>query len=139
MDTKFKKGQHVVCKYHGDNGDLVVGRIESVRSSGEIVLYNLVTGGRSLKSASVLGLRNVVVPKVKAVALLKYANNKKELRERAVALADNERRNPTKGSVQLSLVYSARTSIDAVVQSFRALSSQDQARALEEIRARGMA
>lgn len=68
-DAHFKKGQYVVCRYDGDNGDLIVGKVESVRSNGEVLLTNLLTNGHSVKSHAVLVARNKIVPKKVALHL----------------------------------------------------------------------
>lgn len=63
-DKVFRKGQYVLCRYHGNNGDLVAGRIESVRrSGGTVVLTNMLTGKESVKRTHILSARNLVVPK----------------------------------------------------------------------------
>jgi hypothetical protein len=55
---KFKKGQYVLSKCHGDNGDLIAGVIVSVRSSGDVILENLLTFARAVKKATVLNGRD---------------------------------------------------------------------------------
>jgi hypothetical protein len=74
MKTAHKKGQHVVCRYGlsdgKSNGDLVVGRIESVRTNGDVILTRLPEGTRAVKGADVLSSRNVVVTKREAEEVL---------------------------------------------------------------------
>ena len=62
----MKKGQYYAARFHGQNGDLVVGRIESVRKNGDIILTNMLTGNRSVKKATVLSHRNHQVTKTEA-------------------------------------------------------------------------
>lgn len=62
MKSKYRKGQYVLCKFKGNNGDLIAGRVESVRWNGKIILTNLLTDSPSTKDASVLDARNTVVP-----------------------------------------------------------------------------
>lgn len=59
----FKKNQHVIISTRGENGDLIVGRIDSVRNAGHVVGTNLLTDRPFTKQASVLADRNVIVPK----------------------------------------------------------------------------
>lgn len=42
--------QYYAAKYNGSNGDLIVGRVKSVRSNGDVILTNLLTGNRSTKA-----------------------------------------------------------------------------------------
>lgn len=86
----LKKGQHVVCKYNGsNNGDLIVGRVESVRTNGDIILTNLLTGSRSTKKEAVLRRRNRIVSKKQAtlvVACFKQSGDRAKARKVAVSL-----------------------------------------------------
>jgi len=67
----YRKGQFVICKYEGDNGDLIVGCVESVRTGGQIVLKNLLSQGPpSIKNEKVLLERNLVVPKEVALSVV---------------------------------------------------------------------
>lgn len=68
--SPFKKGHYYVARYKGNNGDLIVGRIKSVRSNGEIVLVNLLTEKNSVKKAEVLRRRNKRVTMGHAVAVV---------------------------------------------------------------------
>lgn len=68
---ELRKNNYVLCKYRGDNGDLIAGRVVSVRRNGEVVLENLLTGHRSLKSIKVLEKRNVKVTKKAASRVLR--------------------------------------------------------------------
>lgn len=67
MRSSYRKGQYIACKYQGTgNGDLIVGRIDSVRTNGHIVGVNLLTGKAFAKAASTVGDRNVVISKSQA-------------------------------------------------------------------------
>lgn len=103
---KIKKEQHWVAKTRGDNGDLVVGCVKSVRTSGEVILTNLLTGNISTKKSSVLLTRNKYVTKTQALKVVKVYNDaiaagsiehvaRQAAREVAVGLLERERRNDT--------------------------------------------
>lgn len=85
---ELRKDQYVLCKYNGDNGDLIVGRIESVRRGGDVLLTNLLTGNRSVKKSEVLLRRNVVVHKKYADEVVRRGkeHGAKEARQLAVAV-----------------------------------------------------
>lgn len=69
----FKKGQHLVCRFKGDNGDLVVGRVDSVRAGGTVLLVDLLTESPQprVKQASILAERNVEVSKMDALRVVR--------------------------------------------------------------------
>jgi hypothetical protein len=84
--SEFKKGQYVACRHNGTgNGDLIVGRIQSVRSSGHVICQNLLTGVTSTKLARVLRKRNFLVSKKEAYSIL-AAGSAVAARAAAVAL-----------------------------------------------------
>lgn len=93
MRSKFRKGMHLIAKYEGENGDLILGRIESVRSNGEILGINLLTNARFVKSTAVVERRNLVCNKNIAVAILAAAEStpgvydKKIARREAIAFS----------------------------------------------------
>lgn len=88
MRSKFRKGMHVIAKYEGDNGDLIVGRIESVRTNGDIIGENLLTGARFTKHSSILEKRNVICTKAIAFAVIQAADGDKKIaRKEAVAFS----------------------------------------------------
>jgi hypothetical protein len=78
MKTKSKKkdpcpvkaGQYYAAAYNGDNGDLIVGLVKSVRRNGEVILKNLLSGKNSTKSISVLLRRNKRITKAQAAQIL---------------------------------------------------------------------
>ena len=85
----FKVRQYYAAAYNGDNGDLIVGRVLSVRTNGLIVLINLLSGKTSTKKAEVLRRRNKRVSKAQAdklVAVYKHTKNRATVRRLAVAL-----------------------------------------------------
>ena len=89
-DNPFKAGQYYASKYEGNNGDLILGKVKSVRRSGEVILDNLLTGSRSTKSISVLGRRNSRVSKreadmIRAVYLMS-GENRAAARSKAVEI-----------------------------------------------------
>jgi hypothetical protein len=85
----LKKGRYVLCRYNGDNGDLIAGRVESVRTNGDVICKSLLNGARHVKLLSVFKQRNVLVTKGdadKVVAAFKLGG-KKLARVEAVKLA----------------------------------------------------
>jgi hypothetical protein len=84
----FKAGHYYAAAYNGDNGDLIVGRVRSVRTTGEVLLTNMITGKISTKSADVLGSRNKRITKTQAWELAEYAehHSKAEVRKLAVSM-----------------------------------------------------
>lgn len=90
--SAFKAGQYYAAKYKGDNGDLIVGKIKSVRSNGEVILVNLLTNAVATKSSAVLASRNKRITKIQAdrlVAIAKHTN-KRDAREAAVGMPSFE-------------------------------------------------
>jgi hypothetical protein len=81
-----KAGHYYAAKYHGDNGDLIVGRVESVRSSGVVILTNLISGNRSTKDIDVLSKRNVRVSKTEADEILDVFKTKGKASARELAV-----------------------------------------------------
>jgi len=100
MTSPFKKNQYYAAKYNGHNGDLIVGRVESVRSGGDVLLTNLLTKNRSLKKESVLLRRNHKITKKKADQLVSLFRNSKKIavvREMAVVMYQSTKNGvPTK-------------------------------------------
>ena len=88
MKSKYRKGMHLIAKYEGTGGDLIVGLITSVRMDGTIVGTNLLTGARFNKDTDVIDKRNIVCSKATAVAVVKAADgDKKVAREEAITYA----------------------------------------------------
>jgi hypothetical protein len=57
----IKAGQHYVCKYKDNSekgGDLIVGRVISMRRNGDVIFANLLTMKRAVKHVDVLMRRN---------------------------------------------------------------------------------
>ena len=119
----FKKGYWVICKYKGHNGDLIAGRVESVRTNGKVIITNLLTGGLATKDASVLLKRNVVVNKAttsKVLAIFE-AQGKKEAREAAVRLAAAQL---AEDAPQQALPFQSKRAED-VIKAFTVLSEAE--------------
>ena len=72
MKGKLAKGWYVACKYKGENGDLVLGKVLSVRrrSTGDVQVENLITGKKTFKKYKVLMNRNKRLEKKQVAALL---------------------------------------------------------------------
>jgi len=68
----IKAGQHYAAAYNGKNGDLIIGRVKSVRVQGEVVLTNLLNGHTSTKKSDVLLVRNRRVTKAQAEEIVKF-------------------------------------------------------------------
>jgi hypothetical protein len=73
--SPIRAGQHWVCRYNGDNGDLIVGVVRSVRAGGEVVFTNLLTGTRSVKSEEVVLQRCKYVKKIHALRVVEAYNS----------------------------------------------------------------
>lgn len=118
---EFKAGQYYAAKYHGDNGDLIVGRVKSVRTTGEVILVNLLSGKIATKGADVLRRRNKRITKEQADKLVKLyeQNSKEEVRKRAV---DMKSYTNGKGQMDLPLEYQVSAKglkkIDELVNNF---------------------
>jgi hypothetical protein len=86
----YKKDQYVVCRYEGDNGDLIAGRVISARNrnGGHVLLENLFTGSVARKGVDVLTRRNAVVPKKLATRVVEafHQDGRKAARTLAVRL-----------------------------------------------------
>lgn len=121
----FRKGQWVICRYLGDNGDLIAGRVDSVRNGGKVLLTNLLTGSQSVKRADVLNRRNQIVTKsvVDKVVKTFKAKGKKAARTLAVQLTKEPTAMPAKSTSKAADVISA----------FNALSHRDRIRVLRAI------
>lgn len=87
--SAFKKGQFYAAKHKGNNGDLIVGEVKSVRKNGDVILTNLLTGNRSVKGADILRKRNKRISKSQAdelLAIYEQTDDKQHVREMAVDL-----------------------------------------------------
>jgi len=87
----FKVGQYYAARHNGNNGDLIVGVVVSVRKKGDVILTNLLNDNRSVKRADVLRLRNKRISKAQAdelVALFESTQDKAAVRAKAVLLPD---------------------------------------------------
>jgi len=80
MKDEIKAGQYWVARYRGEGGDLLVGRVESVRngrrkkngekSNQKVICINLITGKTSTKDIEIFRTRNKHVKKNQADAVL---------------------------------------------------------------------
>jgi hypothetical protein len=89
LPSGLRPGQHVVARYRGHNGDLIVGRVEEVTAT-RAVLINLLTGARVQKALDVVTRRNARVAKLAAEAVQIFwatTRDKARTRELAVLLA----------------------------------------------------
>lgn len=78
----YRKGQFVICLFDGKrNGDVIMGRIESVRADGHVLLKSLIgdTEKPRVKRAEVLAKRNIVCSKADIDALLAVSATRKEI------------------------------------------------------------
>lgn len=83
----LKAGQYYAAKYRGENGDLIVGRVRSVRTTGEVVLINLLNDQLSTKSVTVLARRNKRISKSQAVEIVETHKKVGRTGARALAVA----------------------------------------------------
>lgn len=95
------KGWYYAAKYNGSNGDLVLGRVRSVRTEGEVILTNLLTGNRAVKGTEVLLKRNHKITKKESDTIMAVYNKMKDktkarakAREMSVALWEGKK-NPS--------------------------------------------
>ena len=124
--SRYKKDQYVVCRYRGVNGDVIVGRIDSVRRNGPVILEALLDGSMRMKREDVLTQRNIVVTKAEAdsvVAKFKETKSYPAAREKAVELASRRTSgvplsNGSKGAPKTGKVT-------AMVEQFEALSDDE--------------
>ncbi len=126
----FKKGQYVLCRYHGaQNGDLIVGRVKSVRATGEVILDDLLsdTGKPRVKQANILAKRNVIAGKRDADRVIhEYHDtfqNRAKARICAVSIAQALLQQP---SNQLPLIAPNDDRVAVLVASFRSLTLAEQ-------------
>lgn len=71
--STLRKGQYLICKYRGENGDLILGQITSVRSIGEVLIRDLLNDRvtPSVKKIEIVASRNIVCPKKVADSLVR--------------------------------------------------------------------
>jgi hypothetical protein len=86
MKEKVKARQYWAVRHNGDNGDLILGRVKSVRTTGEVVLTNLLTGKLSTKKINVLLVRNKRIKKEQADVILDIYQRKGRPAARAEAV-----------------------------------------------------
>ena len=99
----IRSGQYWAAKYNGRNGDLIIGRVKSVRTTGEVVLVNLLTASIATKSVNVLRRRNCKVSKADACeiqAVYSQTGDRQAARAKAVELTNKQRELPLEPRVQ---------------------------------------
>lgn len=121
---QFQKGQYYAAKYKGTGGDLIIGEVQSVRTSGHIVLTNMLTNQTATKKADVLKRRNKRVSKTQAKKIVAaYVKGGKE-EARKTAIAAPEFRNGRNEPQQLELVTPPESKLlkeyNALVEKFEA-------------------
>lgn len=93
---KLAVGNYLVCRYLGDSGDVIAGKVLKVRA-GKAHIKNLLTGHISIRALSIVEKRNVVVPRNKATAIrtvFEKKGDKKVARKMAVATAKKVKEDP---------------------------------------------
>jgi hypothetical protein len=65
-----RTGQYYAAAYNGNNGDLIIGKVTSVRANGLVILKNLLSNRPSTKKIEVLLRRNKRVSKASAHRIL---------------------------------------------------------------------
>lgn len=125
---QYRKDQYVICKYNGDNGDLIVGRIESVRTNGLVNLTNLLTGKVATKKSSVLTRRNLVVKKAVAdtIVRIERVDGKARARSAAATVATELQSKPHAKKYAAQVTVSAAQEVGVLVKKFEALTLPQQ-------------
>lgn len=100
MPKDVSKGQFYAARYKGTGGDLILGEVQSVRTSGHIVLTNLLTRKTATKKIDVLMRRNKRISKRQAAKILAAFKKGGRDAARKAAIAAPEFRN---GREQLQL------------------------------------
>ena len=101
--STIKAGHYYAAAYNGNNGDLILGVVRSVRTTGHVVLDNLLSGTTSTKKTEVLQRRNKRISKKQADELLKLFNkthDKQKVRAAAVGVAKVREKKETKPSLK---------------------------------------
>lgn len=89
-EQKMKTGDYVICRYNGESGDVIAGRIVTVKRNGKVDLVNLLTNTDSTRARVDLNRRNLVVSKataMKVVGVFEATKDKKKARDEACNLA----------------------------------------------------
>jgi len=128
-NNKYRKGQYLIAKYEGTGGDLIIGKIESVRHNGDITGVNLLTGNKFRKNVEVLDKRNIICPKRIADAIMREAMGDKLIaRREAIAYAQL-----LAGRMEPATVPTSDRKIEKVVEAFKKLTATQQQLALPGI------
>lgn len=108
-DHGIAAGQYWAVKVRGTGGDLVLGKIISVRTNKEdplIISENLLSGGTSTKLASILLSRNIRISKrqaMKFVKMLKDGKTKEEIREEVVKYCQDKSKKKSPAQFEFDL------------------------------------
>jgi len=97
------KGQYYAAKYKGSGGDLTIGQVQSVRSSGHIVSTNLLNGRTSTKHIDVFLQRNKRVSKSQAKKIISAFKKSGKEAARKAAIAAPRYRNGRSEPEQMQL------------------------------------
>jgi hypothetical protein len=135
MKNTVRAGQFYAAKYAGDNGDLILGRVNSMRKTGHVILENLLTGNTSTKNISVLLKRNSKISKKDSDLILKVwrsTRRKSDTRKRAVEITSKKSNNNPKVVV---IGTSNRKGLQSISVGLRTLIIQleDLSRRLESL------
>jgi hypothetical protein len=132
--SPYKKNQYCVCRFAGKrNGDVVVGRIESVRKNGSILIESLLGGTLRVKSSEVFSQRNLIVSKAEAdnvVTVFEKTGSAIAAREAAVQIAKT-RIHGAPPDMTLRLPPSRET--DQALKAWEALSDEGKKRFAREV------
>lgn len=89
IEQRFLPGSHLVCRFMGESGDVIAGKVIKVQV-GKVHIKNLLTNNTSIRKLAIVKKRSIIVPRSKAVAvraLFEKTGNKKSARVLAVSIA----------------------------------------------------
>jgi hypothetical protein len=123
-EVKLAAGMWVHCKYRGKNGDLIVGQVRSVRTTGDVIGINALTGNKFRKEMTALLKRNDRCSKKVAMEIVAAFNkNSSEQEARECSVAHYERRSK-KRMVALSSDGVTDAMLHAIVQDIETLRAR---------------
>jgi hypothetical protein len=83
----LKIGDYLICRYKGESGDLIAGRVTHIHRDGKITSANLLSKGESTRHVDVLYRRNLVVSRSAAMQVVDaYGKDEDKQRARAKAV-----------------------------------------------------
>jgi len=109
-ECPIKAGQYFAAAYNGNNGDLILGRVQSVRVNGSVILDNLLTGNTSTKKTKVLRRRNKRISKKEAdrlLALHKGGATRQDVRKAAVETPAVGAKKPPQQTLEFKMLVKA--------------------------------